>query len=192
MVRAFLAIDLPWELKKELWNLKKVEEPPNIKLKWVEEENFHITLRFFGTISENLVEKISKSCETVCQKIASFKLEIKEVGTFPEKGLPKVIWIGVENKENFLEELHKNLEKGFKSLKLEDKKEKFHPHITLIRVKEVRDEKALKEYLERLKKEAEKIKGKNFIVREIVLFKSDLLPKGPKYTPLKKISLKDV
>lgn len=191
-MRAFLAIDLPWELKKELWNLKKVEEPPNIKLKWVEEENFHITLRFFGTISENLVEKISKSCETVCQKIASFKLEIKEVGTFPEKGLPKVIWIGVENKENFLEELHKNLEKGFKSLKLEDKKEKFHPHITLIRVKEVRDEKALKEYLERLKKEAEKIKGKNFIVREIVLFKSDLLPKGPKYTPLKKISLKDV
>lgn len=191
-MRAFLAIDLPWELKKELWSLKKLEEPPYTKLKWVEEENFHITLRFFGTVSENLVEKISKSSEAVCQKIASFKLEIKELGTFPEKGLPKVIWIGVENKENLLEELYKNLEKGFKSLKLEDKKEKFHPHVTLIRVKEVRDEKALKEYLERLKKEAEKLKGKKFIVREIVLFKSDLLPKGPKYTPLKKIPLKDV
>lgn len=190
-MRAFLAIDLPLELKQELWNLKKIEEPQQAKLKWVEEENFHITLRFFGTISENLIEKIFKCIKKVCQEISSFKLALRDVGAFPERGLPKVIWIGVENGENLLEYLYRDLEVALKPLKLGDKKEKFHPHITLIRVKEVRDGKALKDYLERLKKEAEKLKGKEFMVRELVLFKSDLLPTGPKYTPLGKIPLKN-
>lgn len=190
-MRAFLAIDLPLELKQELTNLKKIEEPQQAKLKWVEEENFHITLRFFGTISENLIEKIFKCIKKVCQEISSFKLALRDVGAFPERGLPKVIWIGVENGENLLEYLYRDLEVALKPLKLGDKKEKFHPHITLIRVKEVRDGKALKDYLERLKKEAEKLKGREFMVRELVLFKSDLLPTGPKYTPLGKIPLKN-
>lgn len=190
MVRAFLAIDLPWDLKREIYSLKNLEIPKDLKLKWVEEENLHITLKFLGNISENLLEKIYKNSENICKKFASFYLELEEIGSFPEKGIPRVIWIGI-NRENALKTLYEQLEKNFKSLKLEEKKEKFHPHITLIRVKEALNREALINYFESLKGEAKKLKGRSFLVKEIIFFKSTLTPTSPKYTPLKRITFKD-
>ncbi len=191
MVRTFLAIDLPLDLKRELSNLRKVALPEDNKLKWVEEENFHLTLKFLGNIPESLIEKIYKSCVKVCEEFSSFPLELGEVGVFPEKGIPRVIWIGIEKAQDQLLSLYKGIEKALKSLKLEKKKESFHPHITLIRVKEVKDPSALNVYLVKLKSSALPLKGRAFLVKELTLFKSELSLKGPKYTPLKQIFLKD-
>lgn len=189
MVRVFLAIDLPQELKKELFSLSKTVSYEGLKLKWVEEENLHLTMRFFGNISENLVEKIYEKCKEVCKEINPFELKLSSAGYFPLKGTPRVIWIGIETLSNNLYELNNLLKKVLKPLKLRENEEGFHPHITLLRVKEKTDSSALKSFFEELKKEAEKLKGKSFLVREIVLFKSELSPAGPKYTPLKIISL---
>ncbi|PMP67378.1 MAG: RNA 2',3'-cyclic phosphodiesterase [Thermodesulfobacterium geofontis] len=191
MVRAFLAIDLPQELKKELFSLGKTISYESLKLKWVEEENLHLTIRFFGNISENLVEKIYKKCKEVCKEIDPFELRLSSAGYFPFKGTPRVIWIGIEALSNNLFKLNDLLKKALKPLKLKENGEKFHPHITLLRVKEKTDPSALKSFFEELKKEAEKLEGKSFFVREIIIFKSELSPAGPKYTPLKIIPLKE-
>ncbi|MFN4196961.1 MAG: RNA 2',3'-cyclic phosphodiesterase [Caldimicrobium sp.] len=190
MVRAFLAIDLPWDIKKALYNLKNIPEPKEIKLKWVEEENLHLTLKFFGNISENLVEKIFKLCEKACQDIFHFRIALSEIGIFPEVGDPRVLWIGIENSSENIMDLYRKIEKALKPLKLDNKKEKFHPHITLMRIRNINNMMEFQQYVERLKKEAQKLKGLSFIVNEIVLFKSDLFPSGPKYEPLKRIALK--
>ncbi|MFN3504763.1 MAG: RNA 2',3'-cyclic phosphodiesterase [Caldimicrobium sp.] len=192
MVRAFLAIDLPLDIKKALCNFKNIPEPKEVKLKWVEEENLHLTLKFFGNISENLVEKIFNLCEKVCQEISNFRVDLGEVGVFPEVGKPRVLWIGVEHSKDRIEDLYLKIEKALKPLKLDNKKEKFHPHITLMRIKDINNTIEFKQFFERIIKEAEKLKGLSFMVKEIVLFKSDLFPTGPKYTPLKRIPLKDV
>lgn len=89
---------------------------------------------------------------------------MEEIGSFPEKGIPRVIWIGI-NREDALKTLYEQLEKTFKSLKLEEKKEKFHPHITLIRVKEALNREALINYFESLKGEAKKIE-RSFLFSE--------------------------
>jgi len=189
MVRAFLAIDLPQELKKKIFSLSKTVSSEGLKLKWVEEENLHLTLRFFGNISENLVEKIYKKCKEACKKVNPFELKLAEVGYFPLKGIPRVIWIGIKESSNNLLILDNLLKKALKPLKLENKKEKFHPHITLLRIKEKTDPAAFKKLFEELKKTSKDLEGKTFFVKEIIIFKSELSSSGPKYTPLKIIPL---
>jgi 2'-5' RNA ligase len=189
MVRAFLAIDLPQELKKELFKLSKIDTPENIKLKWVEEENLHITLRFFGNISESLVEKIYKRCKEVCKNLTPFELKLSSAGYFPSKGCPRVIWIGIKDTSESIFKLYKLLNKALKPLKLQDKDEDFHPHITLLRIKEKTNQEGIKRLFETLRKASEKLENQKIIVREIVLFKSELSSSGPRYTPLKIIPL---
>lgn len=189
MVRAFLAIDLPKELKKKLSELSKIEAPEKVILKWVEEENFHITLHFFGNISENLAERILKRCKEALSEFEPFTLEITEIGFFPHRGIPRVIWIGVSDSSETLSKIHRALRRILKKLELEESKEDFHPHITLFRVKKLYEVEAFKSFYENLKRSTQGYKGLKFLVKEITLFKSELSPSGPKYTTIGKITL---
>ncbi|NPA40399.1 MAG: RNA 2',3'-cyclic phosphodiesterase [Thermodesulfobacteria bacterium] len=189
MIRAFLAIDLPKDIKKELFNLSKIEIPQGTKLKWVEEQNFHITFRFFGNISEKDVKKIVKEGQKVSQKYSHFKVILDEVGMFKDrKGQPRVVWVGVKFEEEDVFGLYNELEKGFKKLKVIDRKEDFHPHITLFRVKHT--DQGFNKYLETLTTQAKSFKGKSFWVKDLTLFKSTLTSKGPIYQVITQIELK--
>ncbi len=184
MVRAFLAIDLPLDLKRELYSLSKIPLPEGLKGKWVEEENYHLTLHFFGNVPENLVEKIARSLQGLLRGFTPFSLTLNGPGFFPERGTPRVLWIGLKDEAGELKEINQKLQKSLKRLKLE-RKERFHPHITLLRIKELRDPEAFQDYFRRLLDEATRIQGKTFLVKEVTLFKSELTPKGPVYSPLK-------
>ena len=190
MVRAFLAIDLPQELKKKLSNLDKIDIPKDIKIKWVEEENFHITLKFFGNIKETLLEKLFKEIQKSAQEHNFFQLSLNEVGFFPQKKTPRVVWIGINTHDNTLFEIHRALKKIFKKFKLGEEKD-FHPHITLFRVKTIRDLKSFNSYLEQISEKAKAIKGFTFKVNELIFFESILSSKGPVYRPLYKVKLKN-
>ena len=184
MVRVFLAIDLPSSLKKELSKLK-TEEQAFARLKWVEEENFHLTLFFFGNLPEKEVEKVVQVCEKRVKDFPRFELFLTEVSGFPKKGDFRVVFLGCEERSNTLERLVHELSKDFKKkgFKLEDRD--FHPHITLFRLKELKDRSAYHDFVQELTKKAQFLKGKSFPVQEVILFESKLSPTGPKYTPLK-------
>lgn len=190
MVRTFLAIDLPKDIKKKLSELSKIEIPDKIRLKWVEEENFHLTLHFFGDVQEKFLEKIIKSCKEGLEENPPFTLELTEISSFPEKGKPRVIWMGVKDSSQALKNLYSGLKRVLKKLKIEEKKESFHPHITLLRIKGVESEEDLGKFYEELKRKGAQLKGLKFPVREVILFKSELSSKGPTYTPLSKIPLR--
>ncbi len=177
MIRAFLGIDLPKELKKDINTLGYIQVPTGIRLKWVEEPNFHITLKFFGSVSESTLKKIHK--------------QVKGVGEMflGKDKAPRVVWLGLTPSEPLLK-LHQALEKSFKKLKLNKKKENFHPHITLFRVKSVDSMRSFEKYYEDLRLKAEKIKGFAFFVKELVIFKSTLTPRGPVYEKLYQVELK--
>jgi len=190
MIRAFLGIDLPKELKKDINTLGYIQVPTGIRLKWVEEPNFHITLKFFGSVSESTLKKIHKQVKGVGEEFSGFKLEVEEVGMFLGKDkAPRVVWLGLTPSEPLLK-LHQALEKSFKKLNLNKKKENFHPHITLFRVKSVDSMRSFEKYYEDLRLKAEKIKGFAFFVKELVIFKSTLTPRGPVYEKLYQVELK--
>ncbi len=189
MVRTFLAIDLPLSLKKKLFSLKKDLEPQKAKIKWVEEENFHLTLFFFGELKEKEVKKVIKICEENLGVFPPFELQLTDVSGFPKEDRPRVVFIGCEERTSLLEKLIQTLGQAFKKggFKLEDRK--FHPHITLFRVKHLTDERAYQSYLSDLKESAKKLKGEVFKVAELTLFASELSSHGPTYLPLKTFSL---
>jgi 2'-5' RNA ligase len=189
MMRVFLGIDLPLELKKGLADLEKVTQPEGLRTKWVELENFHLTLVFFGEIGANLLERLVKSVEKVATQHQSFVLSIDKLGFFPEKGNPRVVWIGIKEETGTLFKLVEDLHKAFKRFKL-SLDQRFHPHITLFRIKEIKDKSAFEDYFKNLYKEAERLEGIRFPVRKIDFFESKLTPKGPVYKIFKEVGLK--
>ncbi len=189
MVRAFLAIDLPLELKKELFKLSKIDLPEGIKVKWVEEPNFHITLKFFGNVQEKMLEKLYNETQKLAKDISSFQLLVDKVGFFSGKRTPRVVWIGIKTQENTLFELQKKLKKLFKKFGFDEEKT-FHPHITLFRIKTLRNFQEFEFYFKKISQEADFIKDFTFKVKELTFFKSILTPQGPIYQPLYKVELK--
>lgn len=178
MKRLFIAIDLPLEIKRELYKLEQelMKHIPK-GIKWVELENLHFTIRFLGETEEEKIPNIKKIIDEVSQESDFFNISLKEIGAFPNFKNPRVIWIGIEKGYEEMKDLFNKLEN--KILKLGFKKEdkEFSPHLTLGRVKEkIRWDERWKidiPYLE-------------FLVEEITLFESQLRPQGPLYIPLYK------
>lgn len=191
MVRAFLAIDLPWELKKKIYELNYLSLPESLKVKWVEEKNLHLTLKFFGNISENLLEKLYKDTLQNFQNFISFELALESLGYFPEKAFPRVVWIGLRDEERKLLEVYRILKKIFKKYKIEDSSEKFHPHITLFRIKKLGNKEEFEEYFKELNKKANLLKNLKFSVKDLTFFKSILHSSGPTYEVIYKVFLKN-
>lgn len=189
-MRAFLGIDLPLDLKKSLFNLSKtVPIPEGLGIKWVEEPNFHITLTFYGEVNESLLQRLITIVENIAKEVSNFKVSLDTLGFFSERGKPRVVWIGLNKGKEELYTLFALLTKGYKKLKLKFD-DKFHPHITLFRVKNFNREEKLREYVLALAKEVEKLKGTEFWVGCVKFFESILTSKGPIYRTLKEVELK--
>jgi len=190
-VRAFLAIDLPKDLKKKLHSLNQGDVQPEaqgFKIKWVEEENFHITLRFLGEVKTKVLKKMYKDLEEKLKGFPSFKLSLRDVGFFKRGEVPKVVWIGLSESQILPEVVH-TINKTFKKYGFPLPKEDFHPHITLFRVKHISSIENFENYYEKINNLAKDLYNFSFLVREIVFFKSTLTSKGPKYEILYKIPL---
>lgn len=64
LIRAFIAVELPAELKKELAALEtqfKKNSPPVIK--WIEPGSIHITLKFLGDTSDTIIGELMLAME---------------------------------------------------------------------------------------------------------------------------------
>jgi 2'-5' RNA ligase len=166
-------------------NIKKVVEEikaQGANVKFVEPENSHITLRFFGEIDEELTEKISKSMEKACEGLSAMKAKLEGVGVFPSLKYMRVIWIDVDCPSliRLKSELDSELiQLGFKVEK------SFKPHLTIGRIKSSKNKEKLSETIEKLKGT---VIG-DVKIDEIKLKMSRLTPKGPIYTDLKVIKL---
>jgi len=165
MIRVFVAIDLPKELKKELRKLKI--DIPDSRINWV--DDFHLTLKFIGYIEKNDLKSIKEKLSRV--KFKPFKLSFTDVGYFPTEKSPRVIWVGVEPHEEVIE-LQEKVDD--KLIKYKDDY-KFHPHITLARIKSIKD----KSFLKKIKF----VKG-GFRIKSFKLIQSKLIKKETEYIEL--------
>ncbi len=178
-MRTFIAIDIPKELKEKIYNAFNYERERIKGVKWVEEENLHITLKFIGEIKEEKIKEIEKILDEIQNKFKSFEVSLGELGGFPGFKNPRVLWIGVSPPEK-IEEIFNFIEDRAEKVNIEREERKFHPHITVARIKERKG----------ISFEKKKFDDK-FKANKIVLFKSDLRPEGPIYTKIKEVKLKD-
>jgi len=184
MKRLFAAIKIhPSERYKKTFN-EITSSLSHDRIKWVEPENMHLTLKFFGETDEKLIPDIRKAIETAAAKSKPFTLKIKNTGIFGSRYEPKVIWFGIE-KHDELQYLERNLLGELEKLGWERDRQNFVPHLTIGRIKELKD-KALFQHIIS-KYQALEIQEEN--VTEIILYESILRREGPLYHPMFSVNL---
>lgn len=166
MLRLFVAIDLPEEIKAAIHALRC----PISGAKWVDEAQLHLTLRFIGDADDDLLHRITTGLSGIMA--APFSLAMMGVGCFPPKRNPKVLWVGVDKNEA-LSNLQNAVEKVLLQSGLEPEIRSFSPHITIARLKET-SAALLAPFLQK----NNGFTTPFFPVTEFVLYSSTLAPQG--------------
>lgn len=164
-MRTFIAIEIPENVKKEI--VKIQEQLPEFEGKKTEIENLHLTVKFLGEVEEEKVEEMRKRLREI--KFRKFNTEINFLGVFSESFV-KIIWLHMKNCDELQKEIDKKLDGLFK------KEKRFMGHLTIARVKNVKDK---KRFLEEIKKI--KIPRMNFGVNRFILKESVLAEEKPFY-----------
>lgn len=185
MIRSFLAIELSRDVREKIEKLQRDLKSSNADVRWVNPENIHLTLKFFGNIEESNIEQIIKSILEPAHRISPFSVKIKGLGAFPNLKNPRVIWVGLLDGKGILIPFQKELEKGFERLGFPSEDRPFQPHLTLGRMRSNRGKDSLVRSLEIHRDED----FGELRVDKIILFRSDLRPEGPIYTSLEDVKL---
>lgn len=185
-MRVFIAIEIPEAIKKEMSRFQNKMMNTVNKIKWVNHDSMHVTLRFLGEIKEEKLNEVFESVEKITIERNPFSIKIKGAGAFPDKGNPRVIWMGI--KEGFVElaQMAKDLEKKLSEQDFPQEGKKWMPHITLGRVKQLKD----KEIIKKLITEEKNRLGGKAKVEEVTVMRSHLTPRGAIYSSLQRFSLR--
>jgi len=185
--RCFLAIDLESVLIGKIEEIQKEFKQTTNNIKYVEKENLHFTLKFFGNINKNKINNITEATNKVLANIKTdttnnpkeTQLTLKGIGTFPNKNYMKILWIGTEN-NRFLNNLQKELDLEFEKLGFKMEKN-FKTHLTIGRIRNLKNKKEFKSKIEELKN----IKIGTMSISKISFKMSELTPTGPIYSNIK-------
>jgi len=169
--RLFVAIDLPESTRQLLAALD-----PHIRgARWVDPAQLHLTLGFFDDVPEDIDLVLREKLSSI--EFGAFFLPIRAVGTFPTKGPPKVIWIGVGKAHPHLFQIHKRVQEAALAVGIEPELRPWHPHITIARCREVAPQ-SLRDFLKaNVDFDAGMVR-----VEAFHLYSSKLTPAGPIHT----------
>jgi 2'-5' RNA ligase len=185
LIRSFLSIELPKPILKKIEEVQGDLRSTHAEVRWVSPDKIHLTLKFFGNIEESRVDLILKSIEEPIRNTLPFSLKVRGIGAFPSLKNPRVIWMGLMDGKEVLVSFQKQMESQLEKIGFQPEDRPFHPHLTLGRMKSSRGKEDLAGRMEKHKEE----EFGDFPVERVVLFKSDLRPTGPIYTPLRELRL---
>jgi 2'-5' RNA ligase len=183
IMRAFLAIPIPEEIKEYAIKIKNKLDSEQPDIKWVEYANYHLTVKFLGEINNDVMGEIKDKMKIVGGNCTPFKLSINGVGFFPNKFRPRVVWLGINGELDKAAFLAKQVDDYLIPVGFEpEKNHRFH--LTLGRI---RSERNLNKIMDKLVR----IPNKSIIfdVNEFDLMVSKLMPTGPSYTIIDKFTI---
>ncbi|MBT3394877.1 RNA 2',3'-cyclic phosphodiesterase [archaeon] len=174
-MRLFVAVDLPQEIRDELYKLQKSFSPNLAKIKWVSKKNLHLSLKFLGEVEVEDLKKIKDRLKSVNFEQFSANLSGFEISNNSKSLLcgisPMDKVVGLQQKVD--EEL----------LDLFDSDQKFSSHITLGRVKLVKKEKEFMDFLKNVN-----VWPFKFEIKQFRLMESKLTKDGPIYSIIEKFN----
>lgn len=182
-MRCFIGIKIPQEVRQKIEGIQEYFSGTKSKIKWVELENFHITLRFIGQVSEENICNVKKAVQRSSNFFSPFQTNLTEVGCFPNIRRPRVLWVGIGNFD-YLSEMAISLNEELHREGFPKDKRKPHPHITIGRVKKLKKAGFFKERMQKAD-----IPNLFWRVEQLEVFKSILTEKGPIYESIDSISL---
>jgi 2'-5' RNA ligase len=184
MKRIFIAVKVEAgpEMVRLTANLKALLGGESIK--WVDQGNIHLTLAFLGDTEEKLIRTLSLMLKDRVSGFGEFDFLLKGTGIFKNFNDPRVIWIGISSSERLIM-LNIIIESGLKDMGFRTEDRVFRPHLTVGRIRSVKDINNLKSVLGKYQDSA--IQAVH--VSEVFLYESILMQTGPLYKPLAKLRL---
>jgi len=176
-IRAFVAIELPDNVKEFLEDASSRLKKCGADVKWVRRSGMHLTLKFLGYVKRDLISTIESQLQPIFEAQRSFPLVISSLGAFPALAKPRVIWAGLNDPEKMAAPLASRLEDVLELLGFKREKRPFTPHLTLGRVRSNRNSRDL---IQAVRQDSE-LSGPSFIADHAVLFESVLKPTGAEY-----------
>jgi 2'-5' RNA ligase len=186
-LRTFIAVDLGPAIRARCVALQETLASAGTDVKWVEEENLHVTLLFLGEVDDRDLPALCRAVGETCAGHGGFTLSVEKVGCFPNPRRPRVVWVGVGQGQHELIALHDALEGPLLELGCYRREERqYTPHTTLGRVKGDHPTDRLASALGR----HAGWHGGEVPVREVLVLSSELTPQGPVYSVLSRAKLR--
>jgi 2'-5' RNA ligase len=154
------------------------------RIKWVEPENMHLTLKFFGETDEEQIPAIILALQTAVSISKPFILKIAKTAIFGSRYDPKVIWFGIE-KHPALDNLAKNIFTELQKCGWQPDRQNFVPHLTIGRIREIKD----KQLFQKIISNFSTLEIQEEVVTEIILYESILRREGPLYIKVFSVKL---
>lgn len=154
-------------------------------IKWVEEENLHITIMFFGETEEVVVPRISDILHSVTGSHPDFAFRYQGVGIFGSAYHPRVIWVGVEPYEE-VSRLIRILKKRLVSIGFPADRQNPVPHLTLGRIRSLQDHRIFQNILTHY----QSVSSREMVAGNLILFESVLTRSGPEYRVIQSFPFK--
>ena len=152
------------------------------QLKIVGPEIMHLTLRFLGEIPSATVNRVKEAMDSV--KFQPFEVEFTGLGVFPNPRRINVVWVGIKQGQEKLNDIFHQLEPKLRQIGLPPDDKGFSPHMTLARVKSALNRAVLAEYVEMMNAR----EFGTMPVNAVRLKRSTLTPKGPIYTTIHEVA----
>jgi 2'-5' RNA ligase len=144
---------------------------------WVGPDNFHLTLKFLGGVEAARLDAIAAALADAAATCGPFDLGVGDLGAFPSRTRPRVLWAGIDDGAAAAATLASRLDVVLAPLGLPPEGRTFSAHVTLGRVRAPRPNPRL----------AQALSGGAFgrqRVDRLSLMRSELSPRGARYTEL--------
>jgi 2'-5' RNA ligase len=189
-IRAFIAIELPAEVKSALAGLQaQLCSGRHHPVKWVDPQGIHLTLKFLGNVPAAKVDEIINAVREAARDIPPFPLELTGLGVFPGTRKVRVVWVGLGGEIEVLKQLQQRIEANLVPLGFARESRPFSPHLTLCRTRESISP-VEQQSLGQLVSATACTLDCRFDVHSVSLMRSQLTPSGAIYHQLGSVELK--
>ncbi len=181
MPRLFIALPVEDSVRANLARVGTAADARGVS--WVKPENLHVTLAFLGTVEEHRIDDVEDAAFAATEGfVGPLRLAAQGIGAFPNDRRAKVLWAGLTGDVPTLIKLQAALANELRAAGFELDDKRFHPHITLARL---RVPQPVPNRLARLQEYGE------WSVGELQVVESRLHPAGARYVVRADVPLGD-
>ncbi len=135
LIRTFISVPVPQSVFAVRNSLKETVVTKGAKIKWIPNDNYHLTLKFIGDMPEDEVEKVNQVIKNTISQHSSMSMSISGTGCFPKKERPRIFWVGINGDLSPLQSMVTDLNDALDPMGYPKETKEFVPHLTIARVK---------------------------------------------------------
>lgn len=182
-IRTFIAIPIPSDIHQAIDGVTAALKQERVEARWTPQANRHLTLVFLGDIPARLVSHVCGCTVAAAGTVSPPRLTLKGMGVFPSIRQARVLWVGVEDRDDRLGDFHRRLQSELRrveGLGFVPESRPFKPHLTVGRFSKPMEPKRLWAAIET----QTNFQTPVFTVSEAHVVQSTLKASGPVYDVL--------